>query len=133
VDDYYDILGVDRTASCEAIDRKIREQMRLWQGRTSSADLDRRQLAERRVQHLGEARTTLLDEEKRRRYDRQLAALRSSRQQKPAPRLDEDAMLRYRRFGSLPEPVLPADWVEQVYTDTEFEPPEEPLGSPYVG
>lgn len=78
MDDYYDIVGVDRTASREAIDRKIRDQLRLWQRRTASADLDRRQQAERKVQQLSEARTTLLDEEKRRRYDRQLTAYRSS-------------------------------------------------------
>jgi tetratricopeptide (TPR) repeat protein len=84
VDDYYDLVGVDRTASREAIDRKIRDQLRLWQRRTSSADLDRRQAAERRVAQLSEARSTLLDEEKRRRYDRQLGAYRSSDLPRPA-------------------------------------------------
>lgn len=84
MDDYYDLVGVDRSASREAIDRKIRDQLRLWQRRTTSADLDRRQEAERRVQQLSEARGTLLDEQKRLRYDRQLGAHRSS---DPAPAL----------------------------------------------
>lgn len=78
MDDYYDLVGVDRSASRETIDRRIRDQLRLWQRRTTSADLDRRQEAERKVQQLSEARSTLLDEEKRRRYDRQLGAYRSS-------------------------------------------------------
>lgn len=85
MDDYYEIVGVERTASREAIDRKIREQLRLWQRRTANADLTRRQEAERRVQELGQARTTLLDEEKRRRYDRQLTAFKSSEQPPAAP------------------------------------------------
>lgn len=72
MEDYYTVVGLDRTAPTEEIDKKIREQMRMWQRRTTNADLSRRQEAERRVQLLGEARTTLLDAEKRRQYDRQL-------------------------------------------------------------
>lgn len=78
MDDYYEIVGVDRTASREEIDRKIREQLRLWQRRTANADLSRRQEAERRVEQLSQARTVLLDEEQRRQYDRKLIALRAS-------------------------------------------------------
>lgn len=73
MDDYYEIVGVDRTAAREEIDRKIREQLRLWQRRTAHADLSRRQEAERRVEQLGQARTVLLDDEQRREYDRKLA------------------------------------------------------------
>jgi curved DNA-binding protein CbpA len=72
MEDYYTVVGLDRTASTEEIDKKVREQLRMWQRRTTNADLSRRQEAERRVQLLGEARTTLLDAEKRRQYDRQL-------------------------------------------------------------
>ena len=78
MDDYYEIVGVDRTATREEIDQKIREQLRLWQRRTANADLSRRQAAERRVEQLGQARTVLLDQEKRRQYDRQLTALHAS-------------------------------------------------------
>jgi hypothetical protein len=73
VDDYYQLVGVDRAAPRDEIDRKIRDEMRRWQRRTANADLDRRQEAERRVKQLGEARLPLLDETKRRQYDRQLA------------------------------------------------------------
>jgi tetratricopeptide (TPR) repeat protein len=90
VDDYYEIVGVDRVASRDVIDRKIRDQMRIWQRRTANADLDRRQEAERKVKQLGEARTTLLDEEKRRTYDRKLTAYRSS-EPPPAPHTSVDA------------------------------------------
>jgi curved DNA-binding protein CbpA len=74
MDDFYAVVGIDRTASAEEIDRKVREQLRIWQRRTTNADLSRRQEAERRVQRLGEARTTLLDAQKRRQYDAQLGA-----------------------------------------------------------
>lgn len=61
MDDYYRIVGAERTASAAELDRKSREQTRLWQPRTSLADLPRRHEAERRMTLLGEARTTLLD------------------------------------------------------------------------
>jgi curved DNA-binding protein CbpA len=72
MEDYYAVLGVARTASRDEIDQTIREQLRIWQRRTSNADLSRRQEAERRVALLGEARVTLLDTEKRRQYDYRL-------------------------------------------------------------
>lgn len=75
MEDYYTVVGVDRTAAAEEIDRKVREQLRIWQRRTTNADLSRRQEAERRVQLLGEARAILLDAEKRRRYDGELAGV----------------------------------------------------------
>jgi tetratricopeptide (TPR) repeat protein len=73
MDDFYAVVGIDRAASAEEIDKKVREQLRIWQRRTTNADLSRRQEAERRVQLLGEARTTLLDVQKRRHYDLQLS------------------------------------------------------------
>jgi curved DNA-binding protein CbpA len=73
MDDFYAVVGINRTASAEEIDKKVREQLRIWQRRTTNADLSRRQEAERRVQLLGEARTTLLDVQKRRQYDLQLS------------------------------------------------------------
>jgi curved DNA-binding protein CbpA len=84
MDDFYAVVGIERTASAEEIDRKIREQLRIWQRRTSNADLSRRQEAERRVQQLGEARTTLLDAQKRQQYDLQLATRPRADQARPA-------------------------------------------------
>lgn len=48
---------------------------------------------------------------------------------------EEAALLRQLRFGRLPEPIPPEQWVEAVETDTAFEPPraEHGLGEPYGG
>lgn len=78
MDDYYAIVGVRRSAPAATIDRAIREQLRRWQRRTASANLASRQQAEWRVQQLGEARAVLLDEQRRRQYDRELDASRSA-------------------------------------------------------
>lgn len=51
-----------------------------------------------------------------------------------APFTDEEAaLLRELRFGRLPEPVPPSDWVESADADTQFEPPEPRVGAPYWG
>lgn len=122
MDDYYDILGVGRNASHAEIDRALRDQRRRWQQRTSSADLARRQDAERRLRQLGQARATLLDKAARRRYDRELAA---------AGPAEPPAAPERGRFGNLPEPVPPHEWVEERPEQTRYEPPAHRLGYPY--
>src|SRR5690606_33956071 len=79
MDDYYALLGVERTAPASELEKEIRKQLRTWSKRSNHPDLSRRQEAERRVQQLSEARKILLDEQKRAEYDRALAAA-------PAPR-----------------------------------------------
>jgi curved DNA-binding protein CbpA len=126
VDDYYDLVGVDRTASRETIDHALRERRRHWQQRISSADLGRRQEAERRLQRLGRARLTLLDEARRRRYDLELAA--------PGPAADRPGPREPGRFDALPEPIPPDEWVEEkAPAEFRYEPPAQRLGSPYEG
>ena len=98
MEDYYAVVGIDRTASEEEIDRKIREQLRIWQRRTTNADLSRRQEAERRVQLLGEARTTLLDPVKRRRYDAELAQYRAPAEPVETGNGDVDWLARARQY-----------------------------------
>jgi tetratricopeptide (TPR) repeat protein len=98
MEDYYTVVGLDRTASTEEIDKKIREQLRMWQRRTTNADLSRRQEAERRVQLLGEARTTLLDPEKRQQYDHQLGHPRPADPLTVTGAGDSDWLSRARRY-----------------------------------
>jgi tetratricopeptide (TPR) repeat protein len=98
MEDFYAVVGVDRAASGEEIDRKIREQLRIWQRRTTNADLSRRQEAERRVQLLGEARTTLVDEEKRRRYDSELGRARPPARPLETETGDVDWLARARQY-----------------------------------
>jgi hypothetical protein len=45
----------------------------------------------------------------------------------------EAAILRQLRFGRLPDPIPPEEWVEAVDTDTQYSPPEPRVGEPYGG
>jgi hypothetical protein len=85
MEDYYALVGIDRSASREAIDRAIRKQLRLWQRRAASVDLVGRHEAERMVWRLGEARMVLLDDQQRVRYDARLDALRAPPRPAPPP------------------------------------------------
>ncbi len=58
--DYYELLGVQRTASEEEIEAANRRATRQWSKRTSSADLDVRHEAETKMARLKEARAALL-------------------------------------------------------------------------
>jgi tetratricopeptide (TPR) repeat protein len=60
-DDHYTLLGLSRDATQEEIEKKVRSELRLWQRRTTSADLTRRQEAEQRVELLTRARAELLN------------------------------------------------------------------------
>lgn len=59
VADYYEVIGVSRGSGAAEVERKIREELRVWHRRTNSADLRCRQQAEVRVQQLTEARAAL--------------------------------------------------------------------------
>lgn len=45
---------------------------------------------------------------------------------------EESELLRHLRFGQLPDPVPPAEWVEEVDPDAPYDPPEQPLSAPYA-
>ncbi len=64
--DYYNILGVERSASNDDIKRAYRTLARRWHPDRNSADAD----AETRFKDINEAYRTLGDAEKRNRYDR---------------------------------------------------------------
>lgn len=71
--DYYDLLGLDQSAPEDAIRESHKRQTRIWTKRTASADQSTRQEAETKTALLREAFETLLDADRRRAYDRQLA------------------------------------------------------------
>ncbi|MGH3867264.1 MAG: DnaJ domain-containing protein [Pseudonocardiaceae bacterium] len=75
---YYEILGLPPTADADAIERKIKEELRIWRKRQGSPDLSKRQEAELRMQHLVAAREVLSDPGKRTAYDQRLATHRAS-------------------------------------------------------
>jgi tetratricopeptide (TPR) repeat protein len=66
---YYEILGLPRTASEDTVKEKIKEELRTWRKRQGLPDLSKRQEAELRMQHLATAREVLLDAGKRSAYD----------------------------------------------------------------
>lgn len=78
MDDLYAIVGVGRTDPPDAIDKKIKQELRTWQKRTNSPDLTKRQEAEKRVELLTQAREILTDDAKRAAYTRQLDAYLAS-------------------------------------------------------
>lgn len=75
---YYEILGLPPTADADAIEQKIKEELRIWRKRQGSPDLSKRQEAELRMQHLSAARDVLSDPGKRTAYDHKLATHRAS-------------------------------------------------------
>jgi Flp pilus assembly protein TadD len=81
--DYYALLGVPRDVSRTDIERKIKQEYRVWQKRTNLSDLNQRQEAETRVKQLTDAKRTLLDGDARRAYDLRLASY-----QPPVPPVD---------------------------------------------
>ncbi|MPZ63792.1 MAG: tetratricopeptide repeat protein [Propionibacteriales bacterium] len=83
--DYFAILDLPRDAPTERIADAIKQQMRLWQKRTTNPDLSRRQEAEQRIQLLGEAREVLLDDVRRASYLDQLAVVGRSTGAEPGP------------------------------------------------
>lgn len=81
--DYFAALGIPRGASVEEISRRVKQELRTWQKRTSNPDLARRQEAEQKVQLLSQAKDVLLDEARRAAYLRELE--RRPRQPDPEP------------------------------------------------
>lgn len=77
---YYEILGMPRDAEPDALEKRIKEELRTWRKRQASPDLHKRQEAEVRVEHLALAREVLLTPAKRAAFDQAL---------KNRPRVDE--------------------------------------------
>lgn len=71
-ENFYEILGVSPDASQKEIEKKLNEQLRKWSYRLNAPTMERRQEAEKMLAKLEKIKEVLLDEEKRRRYDRGL-------------------------------------------------------------
>jgi curved DNA-binding protein CbpA len=75
---YYEILGLPPTVDVDAIEKKVKEELRIWRKRQGSPDLSKRQEAELRMQHLTTAREVLSDPAKRAAYDQKPATHRDT-------------------------------------------------------
>lgn len=74
MEDYYALLGLNRSADADTIREAINRELRVWSHRTNAPELEKRQAAERKIKILEEAESTLLDPTRRARYDRNLAS-----------------------------------------------------------
>lgn len=89
--DYFELLNLTPAATDEDVSRRIHEEQRLWVKRTEAADMDVRQLAERRVKDLKEAKRILLDANLRKAHETELRSRPArSEQADPLPSGDED-------------------------------------------
>jgi tetratricopeptide (TPR) repeat protein len=86
--DYYEILGVARSAPDPEIREAHKRESRVWRKRVdvASADLSTRQEAELRMKWLQDAFDILLDPQRRGAYDRELAAAPPARDTQSAQR-----------------------------------------------
>jgi curved DNA-binding protein len=82
--DYYEILGLERTASQDDIKRSYRKLARKYH-----PDVSKHDDAEERFKELGEAYEVLKDPEKRAAYDRLGSDWRSGQEFQPPPNWDE--------------------------------------------
>ena len=73
MDDYYALLNLNRSADEDSIRSAINREVRVWAQRTNAPELEKRQVAVRKMKILAEAEATLLDDTRRCRYDRTLA------------------------------------------------------------
>jgi tetratricopeptide (TPR) repeat protein len=96
---YYEILGMPRTAEQSALEQKIKEESRTWRKRQASPDLRKRQEAELRVEHLSQAREILLDPVRRQAFDQALAA-------RPAPQANTEQSANGKDWLALTEEYL---------------------------
>ncbi len=87
---YYRVLNLSPTASADEIRKAISRELRMWSNRTNAPDIARRQEAERMVRILGEAETILLDDGKRKVYDRELTSLPTEQREISDAELDAD-------------------------------------------
>ncbi|WP_168188605.1 DnaJ domain-containing protein [Thermoflavimicrobium daqui] len=73
---YYELIGLPPDASNEEIDKAILKKIRIWQKRTNTPTLARRQEAERMIERLDEIKLILLDPEQRAKYDQKLQEIK---------------------------------------------------------
>ncbi len=110
---YYRVLNLAPTASADEIRKAISRELRLWSNRTNAPDIARRQEAERMVRILGEAEAVLLDDAKRKAYDRDLSSLPSETREVGDTELDNQSDLiaeawRLLTNGEIPDALYVA-------------------------
>ena len=97
--DYYKILGVDKTASAEAVKRAFRKLARKYHPDLNPGD----KTAEARFKELNEAHEVLSDPEKRKQYDRFGQYWQRGRGVGAPPGVDVGAGFDFSQYGSFDE------------------------------
>ncbi|WP_404290724.1 DnaJ domain-containing protein [Glutamicibacter arilaitensis] len=98
LDNYYNILGIDRNASAEEVQKAIAAKRREWTPRAGHPKLETRQLAEQTIKNIAEAESLLLDASKRREYDTQLDAQLASPEPTSGPAQGRDWLQTARDY-----------------------------------
>lgn len=82
---YYELLGVEKTADEGAIKEAIRKTRKRFRQLEGAPDMNQRQMAETKMTQIAEAEKTLLDASARQEYDKQLEQASAQPESNPQP------------------------------------------------
>ena len=112
---YYVELGLDRAASISQLETELKALRKKWTSRASTAtSTDKRQKAEKMVDLVREATETLLNEEKKAKYDKQLDKKGGKNQ--PAPAAQND----FTPSTSMMDDAALLDALEEFYENGKY-------------
>lgn len=70
--DYYELLGINSKKSADKIAADLRQERKKWATRQNAPDMEKRQLAEQKLELINEAMKVLSTKEEKEKYDRAL-------------------------------------------------------------
>ena len=112
---YYVELGLDRAASISQLETELKALRKKWTSRASTAtSTDKRQKAEKMVDLVREATETLLNEDKKAKYDKQLDKKGGKNQSAPAAQTD------YTPSTSTMDDAALLDALEEFYENGKY-------------
>lgn len=114
---FYAELGLDRAASISELEAQLKALRKKWISRQNAADTSKRQQAERMVELIRKATETLLDADKKKKYDKELDKRGGKKGSAPVPAQSSDYVPM--NTGSLEGAAL-LDALESYYDDSKY-------------